>query len=110
MSQEERKQFKFKIYRCESAGKNEACGFNGTSYDLSRDECHHMMDRKEAEFLAIAGNAFYPMREALEEMRDKFKVLIFLGFGKTPPPSHIVKIINKVEQALKLAREGEGKS
>lgn len=46
----------WKIYRCEFAGEQEACGFNGESFDMCREECHHTVPLADAELIVSAVN------------------------------------------------------
>jgi hypothetical protein len=47
------------VYRCQFADEEPlaACGLNGTSYDLSRDECHHPLLLTNAARIVACVNA-----------------------------------------------------
>lgn len=48
---------KIEVYRCDYCPENAACGFDGSSYDHSYDECHHPFDHAEANRLVACWNA-----------------------------------------------------
>lgn len=86
------------IYRCQFADElgapgEVACGFNGESLDMSRDECHHPLTMADAELVIKAVNNFQDLLDFVKDIRP------FLGYDPEAT-------LNKRADALIAKAEG----